>query len=102
VKLIEEQSQPNITNPRSEQLISVDVLGKRSGYLKGYGIHRSTYGTQSERVPNTEEVALKQQVADQGKLIANIMRMLANGINPATIPEIIQMSENEDITLDEQ
>ena len=35
---IEEQSQPSVTTPMSEEEIAVEVLGKRSGYLNGYGI----------------------------------------------------------------
>ena len=34
----EEQSQPSVTTPMTEEQIAADVLGKRSGYVKGYGI----------------------------------------------------------------
>ncbi|KAF7132443.1 hypothetical protein RHSIM_Rhsim09G0079100 [Rhododendron simsii] len=46
-KKIAEQSQPGVTNPQSEIQVSIDVLGKRSSYLKGYGIRKRTYATQS-------------------------------------------------------
>ncbi|KAH7841676.1 hypothetical protein Vadar_032941 [Vaccinium darrowii] len=103
-------SQPDVINPLSEEQVSVEVLGKRSGYLKGYGIHRSRYGTQSQGLPNSEVVALKQQVVDQGKIMADqgkviadygkifekMMLMLASGVDPATIPGLIQGTENGD------
>ncbi|KAG5545496.1 hypothetical protein RHGRI_017855 [Rhododendron griersonianum] len=44
-KKLAEQSQPGFTNPQSEVQVSIDVLGKRSGYLEGYGIRKSTYAT---------------------------------------------------------
>ncbi|KAG5543931.1 hypothetical protein RHGRI_016624 [Rhododendron griersonianum] len=102
-KKIAEQSQPGVTNPQSELQVSIDVLGKRSGYLKGYGIRKSTYATQSQAVLNSEVVALKEVVADQAKLIADyakkfetMMLFMAtkNGVDPATIPRLISSNEN--------
>ncbi|KAF7135983.1 hypothetical protein RHSIM_Rhsim08G0062000 [Rhododendron simsii] len=97
-KKLAEQSQPGVTNPQSEVQVSIDVLGKRSGYLKGYGIRKSTFATQSQPVPNSEVVSLKELVADQAKLIADyakkfetMMLFMAtkNGVDPATIPRLI-------------
>ncbi|KAI8567393.1 hypothetical protein RHMOL_Rhmol02G0118400 [Rhododendron molle] len=45
VEKIAKQSQPNVINPRFEVQIFIDVLGKRSACLKGYGIHTSAYAT---------------------------------------------------------
>ncbi|KAI8572715.1 hypothetical protein RHMOL_Rhmol01G0221400 [Rhododendron molle] len=45
VEKIAKQSQPNVTNPRFEVQIFIDMLGKRSGYLEGYGIRMSAYAT---------------------------------------------------------
>ncbi|KAH7836403.1 hypothetical protein Vadar_000817 [Vaccinium darrowii] len=87
-----------------QEQVSVEVLGKRSGYLKGYGIRKSRYGTQSQGVPNSEVVALKQQLADQGKVVADqgqliadygkkiekMMLMLSSGVDPTAIPGLIQ------------
>ncbi|KAG5541645.1 hypothetical protein RHGRI_021473 [Rhododendron griersonianum] len=79
----------------------------RSGYLKGYGIRTSTYATQSQAVPNSEVVALKEVVADQAKLIADyakkfetMMLFMAtkNGVDPATIPGLISSNENREDT----
>ncbi|KAG5512662.1 hypothetical protein RHGRI_038948 [Rhododendron griersonianum] len=66
-KKIAEQSQPGVTNPQSEVQVSIDVLGKRSGYLKGYGICKSTYATQSQVVPNSEDLhsQLKELIPEQ-------------------------------------
>ncbi|KAG5524558.1 hypothetical protein RHGRI_031279 [Rhododendron griersonianum] len=75
-KKIAEQSQPGVTNPQSEVQVSIDVLGKRSGYLKGYGIRKSTYATQSQVVPNSEIVALKEVVADQAKLLVDYAKKI--------------------------
>ncbi|KAG5535302.1 hypothetical protein RHGRI_023169 [Rhododendron griersonianum] len=106
-KKIAEQLQPSVTNPQSEVQVSIDVLGKRSGYLKGYGIHKSTYAIQSQVVPNSEVVALKEVVADQAKLLAKyakkfetMMLFMAtkNGVDPATIPRLISSNENGEDT----
>ncbi|KAG5517391.1 hypothetical protein RHGRI_037963 [Rhododendron griersonianum] len=105
-KKIAEQSQPGVTNPQSEVQVSIDVLGKRSGYLKGYGIRKRTYATQSQVVPNSEVVALKE-VADQAKLLVDyakkfetMMLFMAtkNGVDPATIPGLISSNENGEDT----
>ncbi|KAF7147564.1 hypothetical protein RHSIM_Rhsim03G0038000 [Rhododendron simsii] len=106
-KKLAEQLQPDVTNPQSEVQVSIDVLGKRSGYLKGYGIRKSTYATQSQAVPNSEVVALKELVTDQAKLIADyakkfetMMLFMAtkNGVDPATIPGLISSNENGEDT----
>ncbi|KAG5543555.1 hypothetical protein RHGRI_016331 [Rhododendron griersonianum] len=106
-KKIAEQSQPGVTNPQSEVQVSIDVLGKRSGYLKGYGIRKRTYATQSQVVPNSEVVALKEVVADQAKLLVDyakkfetMMLFMAtkNGVDPATIPGLISSNENGEDT----
>ncbi|KAH7847363.1 hypothetical protein Vadar_025258 [Vaccinium darrowii] len=91
VKMIDEQKQPDVTNPLSEEQNSVESQG----------------------VPNSEVVALKQQVADQEQLLANqgkvladygkklekMMLMLATGVDPAAILGLIQSSENGESTL---
>ncbi|KAF7145884.1 hypothetical protein RHSIM_Rhsim04G0111400 [Rhododendron simsii] len=106
-KKLAEQSQPGVTNPQSEVQVSIDVLGKRSGYLKGYGIRKSTYATQSQAVPNSEVVSLKELVADQAKLIADyakkfetmmVFMATKNGVDPATIPGLISSNENGEDT----
>ncbi|XP_058191391.1 uncharacterized protein LOC131308467 isoform X2 [Rhododendron vialii] len=106
-KKLVEQSQPGVTNPQSKVQNSIDVLGKRLGYLKGYGIRKSTYATHSQAVPNFEVVALKEVVADQAKLIADyakkfetMMLFMAtkNGVDPATIPGLISSNENGEDT----
>ncbi|KAF7123195.1 hypothetical protein RHSIM_Rhsim12G0114600 [Rhododendron simsii] len=106
-KKIAEQSQPGVTNPQSEIQVSIDVLGKRSGYLKGYGIRKRTYATQSQVVPNAEVVALKEVVADQAKLLVDyakkfetmmLFMAMKNGVDPATIPGLISSNENGEDT----
>ncbi|KAG5544374.1 hypothetical protein RHGRI_016953 [Rhododendron griersonianum] len=78
-KMLAEQSQPGVTNPQSE----------------------------SQAVPNSEVVALKEVVADQAKLIADyakkfetMMLFMAtkNGVDPATIPGLISSKENGEDT----
>ncbi|KAF7134583.1 hypothetical protein RHSIM_Rhsim08G0110800 [Rhododendron simsii] len=106
-KKISEQSQPGVTNPQSGVQVSIDVLGKRSDYLKGYGIHKRTYATHSQVVPNSEVVALKEVMADQAKLLADyakkfetMMLFMAtkNGVDPATILGLISSNENGEDT----
>ena len=65
---IEEQSQPFVTTPMNEEQIVVDVLGKRSGYLNGYGIYTRTSSSSTEsRAPHPEVIALREQVAEQAR-----------------------------------
>ncbi|GAB2265546.1 hypothetical protein Dimus_037830 [Dionaea muscipula] len=112
---IAEQSQPEVTNPRSEEQISIDVLGKRSGYLKGYGIRKTSYTTKSQAFSNSEVSALKKVVEDQAKTVAeqskvitdqanynkkivNMMFLMATkcGVDPASIPGLNPITENEE------
>ncbi|GAB2271532.1 hypothetical protein Dimus_038921 [Dionaea muscipula] len=110
VAKIDKQSQPDVINPRSEQEISVEVLGKISGYLKGYGIQLNTRATKFQAMLNSEVITLKQVVynqvkvvTEQAKLIAdyqinmeNMMFMATNcGVDPATISRFISNGEDE-------
>ena len=55
----EEQSQPSITAPMTKEHIAVDVLGKRSGYVKGYGIYTRTSSSSTQsRAQDLEVIAL--------------------------------------------
>ena len=68
---IEEQSQPSVTTPMSQEEIAVDVLGKRSGYLNGYGIFtRSSSSSTKSRASQSELIALREQVAEQARMHA--------------------------------
>ncbi|ONK64760.1 uncharacterized protein A4U43_C07F29580, partial [Asparagus officinalis] len=77
-----EQSQPKVTSSMNEFEISIDVLGRRSGYLKGYGIYlRGSSSTRSitklaER--DAEVVALKEIVAVQTEQIASQAEQIAS------------------------
>ncbi|ONK68495.1 uncharacterized protein A4U43_C05F12320 [Asparagus officinalis] len=55
--------------------ISIDVLGRRPGYLKGYGIHlrgsSSTRSIAKSAERDAEVVALKETVAVQAEQIAS-------------------------------
>ncbi|KAF7113567.1 hypothetical protein RHSIM_RhsimUnG0113100 [Rhododendron simsii] len=106
-KKIAEKSQPGVTNPQSKVQVSIDVLGKRSGYLKGYGIRKRTYATQSQVVPNSEVVTLKEVVADQAKLLADYAKKFEtmvlfmatkNGVDLATVPGLISSNGNGEDT----
>ena len=62
----EEQSQPSVTTPMTEEQIVADVLGKRSGYVKGYGIYaRTSSSSPQSRAPDPEVTALREQLAEQ-------------------------------------
>ncbi|GAB2287601.1 hypothetical protein Dimus_037940 [Dionaea muscipula] len=117
VAKIAEQSQPEVTNPLSEEQISIDVLGKRSGYLKGYGIHKTTYTAKSQAISNSEVLALKKVVEDQAKTVAEQSKVIADqtnynrkmvnmmflmstkcGVDPTSIPGLIPNIENEENT----
>ncbi|KAH7849527.1 hypothetical protein Vadar_019100 [Vaccinium darrowii] len=77
VRLTSKQSQLNVANPLSEEQISVKVLGKRSGYLKGYGIHKNTKflnAMPSQAIPNQEVI---------------LMMALKSGIDPTCIPGLV-------------
>ncbi|GAB2290617.1 hypothetical protein Dimus_038107 [Dionaea muscipula] len=114
VAKIDEQSQPNVINPRSEQEIFVEVLGKITGYLKGYGIHMNTRATKSQRVLNSEVITLKQVVDDQAKVVMEQAKLIADykinmenmmfmatkcGVDPATIPRFTSNDKDEADTL---
>ncbi|GAB2275912.1 hypothetical protein Dimus_039160 [Dionaea muscipula] len=66
---IAEHSQREVTNPPSDEQISIDVLGKRSNYLKGYGIRKTTYTTKSQTFSNSEVLALKNLVENQANTV---------------------------------
>ncbi|GAB2279048.1 hypothetical protein Dimus_039322 [Dionaea muscipula] len=84
VAKIDKQSQPDVINPRSEQEISVEVLGKISGYLKGYGIQLNTRATKFQAMLNSEIN------------MENMMFIAMNcGVDPATIPRFISNGEDE-------
>ena len=62
----EEQSQPSVTTPMTEEQIAADVLGKRSGYVKGYGIYaRTSSSSPQSRASDPEVIALREQLAEQ-------------------------------------
>ena len=68
---IEEQSQPSVTTPMTEEEIAVDVLGKRSGYLNGYGIYtRTSSSVTQSRTSHAEVAALREQAAEQARVQA--------------------------------
>ncbi|XP_028097323.1 uncharacterized protein LOC114297148 [Camellia sinensis] len=68
VSKIAEQSQPSVTHPLSEEQISREVLGKRSVYLKGYGIRKdSTSSSTHFEAPNSEVVERFQELFGQTK-----------------------------------
>ncbi|GAB2299470.1 hypothetical protein Dimus_038564 [Dionaea muscipula] len=58
---ITEQSQLDITNPRSEEYISIVVVEKRSGYLKGYGMCKISYTAKFQIALNSEVLAEHQE-----------------------------------------
>ncbi|XP_020276497.1 uncharacterized protein LOC109850838 isoform X2 [Asparagus officinalis] len=70
-----EQSQSEVTSPMNEFEISIEVLGRRPGYLKGYGIHlrgsSSTRSLAKSAERDAEVVALKETVAVQAEQIAS-------------------------------
>ncbi|CAL5424333.1 unnamed protein product [Camellia sinensis] len=116
VSKIAEQSQPSVTHPLFEEQISREVLGKRSVYLKGYGIRKdSTSSSTHFEAPNSEVIVLqqqlvdqRQQLADQGKQLVDqaqnmstmqtIIQMLAakNGIDLANIPRLVPSNNVEE------
>ena len=52
----------------TEEQIAVDVLGKRSGYVKGYEIYtRASSSSTQSRAPDPEVIALQEQLAEQGR-----------------------------------
>ncbi|CAL5387416.1 unnamed protein product [Camellia sinensis] len=116
VSKIAEQSQPSVTHPLSEEQISREVLGKRSVYLKGYGIRKDNTSSSTHfEAPNSEVIVLqqqlvdqRQQLADQGKQLLDqaqnmstmqtIIQMLAakNGIDLANIPGLVRSTNVEE------
>ncbi|CAL5428904.1 unnamed protein product [Camellia sinensis] len=93
VSKITEQSQRSVTHPLSEEQISRDVLGKRSVYLKGYGIRKdSTSSSTHFEAPNSEVIVLQQQLADQRQQLADQgKQLLDQAQNMSTMQTIIQM-----------
>ncbi|GAB2294937.1 hypothetical protein Dimus_038324 [Dionaea muscipula] len=111
------QSKLEFTNPRLEEQISIDMLGKRSSYLKGYGICKTNYSTKSQVFPNSEVLALKKVVEDQAMIeqskvivdqaddsrkIMNMMFFMTTmcGVDSTTIIGLIPYIVNEENTLD--
>ncbi|KAI8557079.1 hypothetical protein RHMOL_Rhmol05G0306600 [Rhododendron molle] len=104
----------DVTNPQTEEHASVEVLGKRSGYLKGYGIRKNTKANAmpSQPIPNPEVVALQEKVATHEKVVANHVKAMADqakmfqnmlmmvvmksGIDPACISGLVSCSGNEE------
>ncbi|KAF7129733.1 hypothetical protein RHSIM_Rhsim10G0126600 [Rhododendron simsii] len=94
----------DVTNPQTEEHASIEVLGKRSGYLKGYGIRKNTKANAmpSQPIPNPEVVALQEKLANHEKVVANYEKamvdqakmfqnmlmvvVMKSGIDPACIP----------------
>ncbi|CAL5441710.1 unnamed protein product [Camellia sinensis] len=93
VSKIAEQSQPSVTHPLSEEQISREVLGKRSVYLKGYGIRKdSTSSSTHFEAPNSEVIVLQQQLVDQRQqLVDQGKQLLDQAQNMSTMQTIIQM-----------
>ncbi|CAL5364992.1 unnamed protein product [Camellia sinensis] len=93
VSKIAEQSQPSVTHPLSEEQISREVLGKRSVYLKGYGIRKdSTSSATHFEAPNSEVIVLQQQLVDQRQqLVDQGKQLLDQAQNMSTMQTIIQM-----------
>ncbi|CAL5411053.1 unnamed protein product [Camellia sinensis] len=93
VSKIAEQSQPSVTHPLSEEQISREVLGKRSVFLKGYGIRKdSTSSSTHFEAPNSEVIVLQQQLVDQRQQLANQGKQLVDQAqNMSTMQTIIQM-----------
>ncbi|XP_028060747.1 uncharacterized protein LOC114264338 [Camellia sinensis] len=78
VSKIAEQSQPSVTHPLSEEQISREVLGKRSVFLKGYGIRKdSTSSSTHFEAPNSEE----KMRAQQSKFLASINSITDDGLD---------------------
>ncbi|XP_020243182.1 uncharacterized protein LOC109821402 [Asparagus officinalis] len=77
-----EQSQSEVTSPMNEFEISIEVLGRRPGYLKGYGIHlrgsSSTRSLAKSAERDAEVVALKETVAVQAEQIASQAEQIAS------------------------
>ncbi|CAL5349506.1 unnamed protein product [Camellia sinensis] len=93
VSKIAEQSQPSVTHPLSEEQISREVLGKRSVFLKGYGIRKdSTSSSTHFEAPNSEVIVLQQQLVDQRQQLADQGKQLVDQAQSmSTMQTIIQM-----------
>ncbi|KAG5565486.1 hypothetical protein RHGRI_001394 [Rhododendron griersonianum] len=112
---LKEQSQPNVTNPSSERQISVDVLGKRSVYVKEYGSRMSTISSSNQpQEPDPEATVLEKKVDDQAKtltkhsrtmtVVQGLLQVLAikAGVDPAQVQEVIDRCNSEAGTSDEE
>ncbi|KAF7136478.1 hypothetical protein RHSIM_Rhsim08G0151500 [Rhododendron simsii] len=95
-------------NPQTQEQAFIKVLGKRSGYLKGYEIRKTTKANArpSQPIPNPKVVALQQKVAnhekamaDQAKMFQNMMMMMVvmkSRVDPTCIPGLVSCSGNEE------
>ncbi|KAI8559472.1 hypothetical protein RHMOL_Rhmol04G0176500 [Rhododendron molle] len=112
---LKEQSQPNVTNPSSERQISVDVLGKRSVYVKEYGSRMSTISSFNQpQELDPESTVLQKKVDDQAKtltkysrtmtVVQGLVQVLAikAGVDPAQVQEVIDRCNSEAGTSDEE
>ncbi|XP_058194390.1 uncharacterized protein LOC131311085 isoform X1 [Rhododendron vialii] len=112
---LKEQSQPNVTNPSSERQISVDVLGKRSIYVKEYRSRMSTISSFNQpQEPDPEASLLQRKVDDQAKtltkhsrtmtVVQGLLQVLAvkAGVDPAQVQEVIDGCNSEASTSDEE
>ncbi|KAH7833244.1 hypothetical protein Vadar_004430 [Vaccinium darrowii] len=92
---LKEQSEPDITNPLSEEQISIDVLGKRSVYVKEYGSRRSTIS--SSKPPEETLTKNSRTLAKYSRtmtVVQGLLQVLAAkaGIDPAEVQELIDGS----------
>ncbi|KAI8532443.1 hypothetical protein RHMOL_Rhmol11G0214800 [Rhododendron molle] len=112
---LKEQSQPNVTNPSSQRQISVDVLGKRSVYVKEYGSRMSTISSFNQpQELDPESTVLQKKVDDQAKtltkysrtvtVVQGLVQVLAikAGVDPAQVQEVIDRCNSEAGTSDEE
>ncbi|KAI8555833.1 hypothetical protein RHMOL_Rhmol05G0204600 [Rhododendron molle] len=112
---LKEQSQPNVTNPSSERQIFVDVLGKRSVYVKEYGSRMSTISSFNQpQELDPESTVLQKKVDDQAKtltkysrtmtVVQGLVQVLAikAGVDPAQVQEVIDRCNSEAGTSDEE
>ncbi|CAL5332429.1 unnamed protein product [Camellia sinensis] len=88
VSKIAKQSQPSVTHPLSEKQISREVLGKRSVYLKGYGIRKdSTSSSTHFEAPNSEDASGYDTLSTR----AVVEALLVNG------KTVLQVSEGSEV-----
>ena len=102
----QEQLDPNVTKPLSEEQISIDVLGKRSVYVKGYGIRKTTTPSAQPQTSDHEVIALRQELDKQSKSLTTVLgvvKVLASklGIDETNILSLLQESTSGEDTLNE-